>query len=47
MKFSRSQDEYWDFSFDEMAKYDLPAVVEYIIEGMYEGDAKLNYIGHS
>ena len=47
MKFSRSQDEYWDFSFDEMAKYDLPAVVEYIIEGMYEGDARLNYIGHS
>ena len=22
--------EYWDFSFDEMAKYDLPAVVNYI-----------------
>ena len=23
-------DHYWDFSFDEMAAYDLPALIEYV-----------------
>ena len=37
--------EYWDFSFDEMAKYDLPAVVNYIKKR--DKVEKVYYIGHS
>ena len=33
------------FSFNEMAKYDLPAFVDYILK--YTNTSKLNYIGHS
>lgn len=37
--------EFWDFSYDEMIRYDLPAVVDYILE---ETEHKnLDYIGHS
>jgi len=36
---------FWDFSFDEMGKYDLPAVFEYILtQNAYP---KLHYAGHS
>lgn len=27
---SRESDEYWNFSYEDMAKYDLPAVASYI-----------------
>ena len=37
--------EYWDFSFDEMAKYDLPAVINYIKKR--DNIEKVYYIGHS
>lgn len=37
--------DYWDFSFDEMAKYDLPAVVDFVKER--DGVKKVDYIGHS
>ncbi len=36
---------YWDFSWDEMAKYDLPAMIEYIAEET--GYQKLRYVCHS
>ena len=36
---------YWDFSFDEMAKYDLPAVVNYVKKR--DNVEKVYYIGHS
>ncbi len=29
-KLKPSQPEFWDFSFDEMAKYDVPANLDYI-----------------
>lgn len=43
---------FWDFTFDDMAAYDLPAVVEYVIEKNAEQDSscpeqKVALIGHS
>lgn len=37
--------EFWDFSFDEMAKYDLPAQLYYVLN--YTHAANLSYVGHS
>ncbi|XP_041517636.1 gastric triacylglycerol lipase isoform X1 [Microtus oregoni] len=37
--------EFWAFSFDEMAKYDLPATIDFIVEKT--GQEKLHYVGHS
>ncbi|KAI3975344.1 hypothetical protein MKX01_027465 [Papaver californicum] len=35
---------YWDFSWDEMAQYDLPAYINYVSR---QTKKKINYIGHS
>ncbi|XP_053438545.1 lysosomal acid lipase/cholesteryl ester hydrolase [Nycticebus coucang] len=40
-----SQDEFWAFSYDEMAKYDLPASVNFILNKT--GQEQLYYVGHS
>uniref|UniRef100_A0A8C3XE08 Lipase n=1 Tax=Cyanoderma ruficeps TaxID=181631 RepID=A0A8C3XE08_9PASS len=40
-----NQDEFWAFSFDEMAKYDLPAMINFIEQKT--GQKQLYYIGHS
>jgi pimeloyl-ACP methyl ester carboxylesterase len=37
--------EFWNFSWDEMALYDLPAVVNYILKSTAQKN--LIYIGHS
>ncbi|XP_034359908.1 lipase member K [Arvicanthis niloticus] len=37
--------EYWAFSLDEMAKYDLPATINLILEK--SGQKQLFYVGHS
>lgn len=37
--------EYWDFSFVEMGRYDLPASIDYVLA--QTGASKLTYIGHS
>lgn len=37
--------EFWDFSHDEMIKYDMPAVIDYILR--VTGRPRLGYIGHS
>jgi pimeloyl-ACP methyl ester carboxylesterase len=37
--------DYWEFSFDQMAEFDLPAVVNYIKQR--ENVEKIYYIGHS
>lgn len=36
---------FWDFTFDEMSEYDIPAFIEYILN--YTGQSRLHYIGHS
>lgn len=37
--------EFWNFSFDEMAKYDLPGMVNYVLKNTTHD--QLYYIGHS
>ncbi|XP_063128000.1 gastric triacylglycerol lipase isoform X1 [Rattus norvegicus] len=37
--------EFWAFSFDEMAKYDLPATINFIVQKT--GQEKIHYVGHS
>ena len=36
---------FFDFSFDEMAEFDLPALFDYVLE--QTGQQKLTFIGHS
>lgn len=45
IKYNTNQNEFWDFSFDEMAAYDVPAMINYILETTQQ--EKLYYIGHS
>uniref|UniRef100_A0A8D2B2F8 Lipase n=1 Tax=Sciurus vulgaris TaxID=55149 RepID=A0A8D2B2F8_SCIVU len=45
LKLSPKSPEYWAFSLDEMAKYDLPATINLIIEKT--GQEQLYYVGHS
>ncbi|XP_057592417.1 lysosomal acid lipase/cholesteryl ester hydrolase isoform X4 [Hippopotamus amphibius kiboko] len=42
---SVSQDEFWAFSYDEMANYDLPASINFILNKT--GQAQVYYVGHS
>lgn len=39
------EDDFWKFSYDEMAQKDLPAMVDYILK--VTGQEKISYIGHS
>nr|XP_048712415.1 lysosomal acid lipase/cholesteryl ester hydrolase-like isoform X3 [Caretta caretta] len=39
------QKKFWAFSFDELAKYDLPAVINFIVQKT--GQEQLYYVGHS
>uniref|UniRef100_A0A8C8BJA9 Partial AB-hydrolase lipase domain-containing protein n=1 Tax=Otus sunia TaxID=257818 RepID=A0A8C8BJA9_9STRI len=45
LNLSVDQEEFWDFSFHEMAVYDLPAMVDFILR--QTGQEKLFYIGHA
>ncbi|XP_048194701.1 lysosomal acid lipase/cholesteryl ester hydrolase-like [Perognathus longimembris pacificus] len=42
---SVSQHKFWAFSFDEMAKFDLPASIDYVLNKT--GQEQLYYVGHS
>lgn len=42
---SPSNSKFWDFSWDEMAKYDIPAVIDYITSET--GNQQVFYVGHS
>jgi lysosomal acid lipase/cholesteryl ester hydrolase len=37
--------QFWDFAYFEMGKYDLPAMIDFILEKT--GAPDLTYIGHS
>ena len=39
------RDGFWDFTWDEMAHYDLPAMIERVLE--LTGETELFYAGHS
>jgi len=39
------EEAYWDFAWDEMARYDIPANIDYILNAT--GEEKLVYVGHS
>ncbi|CAL4125307.1 unnamed protein product, partial [Meganyctiphanes norvegica] len=40
-----SEREFWQFSWDEMGKFDIPAVIDYILASTQK--EQLSYIGHS
>ncbi|XP_071419420.1 lipase member M-like isoform X2 [Pithys albifrons albifrons] len=42
---SAEQDEFWDFSFHEMAMYDLPAMVDFVLQKTEQ--KQLYYVGYS
>ncbi|XP_014402982.1 PREDICTED: lipase member N isoform X2 [Myotis brandtii] len=42
---SVTEEKYWAFSFDEMAKYDLPSIIDFIVNKT--GQEKLYFVGHS
>ncbi|XP_007537843.1 lipase member M isoform X2 [Erinaceus europaeus] len=42
---STDQDEFWAFSYDEMARFDLPAVINFILQKT--GQEKIYYVGYS
>ncbi|KAI1281863.1 Lysosomal acid lipase/cholesteryl ester hydrolase [Halotydeus destructor] len=44
-KLAANQKKFWDFSFDEMVKYDMPAVIDYIRN--HTQSATVAYVGHS
>ena len=45
VKLDVNSDAFWDFSFNEMGKYDMPAMLNYALE--YTNQSQLVYIGHS
>ncbi|KAG8201347.1 hypothetical protein JTE90_016824 [Oedothorax gibbosus] len=45
VKYSPKSKIFWQFSFDEMAEYDLPAMIDYVLN--ITGQKQLSYIGHS
>ncbi|XP_035212094.1 gastric triacylglycerol lipase-like isoform X2 [Stegodyphus dumicola] len=45
IKYTPDMKEFWAFSFDEMAKYDLPAMIDFVLNTT--GQKQLYYVGHS
>lgn len=45
LRFRDTDDAYWDFSFDEMARFDVPSMVNYILRRT--GQRKVSYVGFS
>lgn len=46
LKLSASDVKFWDFSLDEFAYYDIPAILDYI-KSLYRPEDKITYIGFS
>lgn len=45
-QYKTNSKEFWNFSFHEIAQYDLPAIIDYI-KKVKGNDTKIAYIGHS
>lgn len=45
LTYTDDDDEFWEFSWEDMGKYDLPAEINYILNKT--GSSKLSYVGHS
>nr|XP_009933877.1 PREDICTED: lysosomal acid lipase/cholesteryl ester hydrolase-like [Opisthocomus hoazin] len=45
LNLSSDQAEFWDFSFHEMAMYDLPAMIDFVLQKT--GQQQIYYVGHS
>jgi len=45
VKYLKNSQEFWDFSYDEMAQYDVPNMIDYVLD--YTNHEKLAYVGHS
>ncbi|XP_045615969.1 gastric triacylglycerol lipase [Procambarus clarkii] len=45
MNLTHKDPRFWKFSYDEMARYDLPAMLDYVLEET--GARRLHYLGHS
>lgn len=43
--YNTRDERFWDFSWSEMGKYDIPAMIDYILQ--YTNQKQLFYIGHS
>ncbi len=44
-KFTPKDDAFWDFSWSDMAKHDLPSMIDYVLDKTKE--MQLFYVGHS
>lgn len=47
VKYTKDQKEFWDFDFEEMGLYDVPAEIDYILSVNSKNDNLAAYIGHS
>lgn len=45
VKYSTHHAKFWDFTFHEMGKYDIPSTIDYVLN--YTGVSQIHYIGHS
>ncbi|TMW62939.1 hypothetical protein Poli38472_005557 [Pythium oligandrum] len=45
MDYTPSDEKFWDFSWEEMAKYDMPAMINYVLK--ITNRPTLSYVGHS
>jgi len=43
IRLSPSETEYWNFSIDELARYDVPAMINYVLSET--GHRQLRYVG--
>ncbi|XP_077509459.1 lipase 3-like [Amblyomma americanum] len=45
LHYTRDQKEFWDFSFDDISKYDVPDTIDFVLN--HTGHNKTLYVGHS
>jgi len=45
VKYLKNTPEFWNFSYDEMAQYDAPNMIDYVLH--YTNHTQLAYVGHS